>query len=236
MNEARDRPGAVEALMYQAYRLGRRLVRLPFVAAWIPGKLRSRVQSRMLARVIDQLPDRRYMEAVILPRVASLKPSRLLDVGVEDYTQHYSQRFSPDCDYWTLDLNPNVARYRPPDRHIVANVLDVASYFEPGSLDVVLMNGPFGYGIDRHAEQERTIEAVRSLLRPGGRLLVGWDRDREGRPVVMEKPGPDADARIKDPTELEAIRSHFRHEPPPGLPARMDFADCSHVYDWFRLA
>jgi hypothetical protein len=112
----------------------------------------------------------------------------------------------------------------------------VASYFEPASLDVVLMNGPFGFGIDRLDEQERAIEAIRPLVRPGGWLLVGWDRDREGRPVVVEQPGPALDDWIKDPTELKAIRSHFRHEPPPGLPARMDFADCSHIYDWFRLA
>ncbi len=235
MNEARDRRGPVEALTYQAYRLGRRLVRLPFVDAWIPGTLRARLQSRMLSRVIDQLPDRRYMEDVILPQVALLKPSRLLDVGVEGYTGHYGRWFSTDSDYWTLDLNPDAARFRPTDRHIVANVLDVATYFEPASLDLVLMNGTFGYGIDRLDEQERAIEAIRSRLRPGGRLLVGWDRDRDGQPIVMEEPGPPT-TRIKDPTELEAIRSHFRHEPPPGLPARMDFSDCSHVYDWFRLA
>jgi hypothetical protein len=134
-----------------------------------------------------------------------------------------------------VDLNPNVARLRPQERHVVANVLDVASFFEPGSLDVVIMNGPFGYGIDRLDEQERTIEVVRTLLTPGGRLMVGWDLARDGRPVVMNDQSL-GDLRIKDPTELQSIRSYFRHEAPSNLPARVTFHDCAHVYDWFVLA
>jgi len=182
---------------------------------------------------IDRLPDRRYMEEVVLPAVVRLKPQRLIDVGVEAYTQQYGQWFPPDCEYWTLDINPGVARFGPPGRHIVGNVLDLASYFEPGSLDVVLLNGPFGYGIDRLDEQERTIEAVLTALRPGGRLMVGWDRAEDGTPVVVDERDW-GEFRIKDPLELEGIRTHFAHEPPPGLPARIEFTNCSHVYDWFR--
>jgi hypothetical protein len=184
--------------------------------------------------VIDQLPDRRYMEEVILPAVARLKPRRLLDVGVESYTQHYGRWFPPESEYWTLDLNPGVAQFGPPGRHIVGNVLDLASSFEPGSLDVVLLNGPFGFGINRLDEQERTIEAVRAVLRPGGRLLVGWDRADDGTPIVMDEL-QESEARIKDPLELEGIRAHFEHEPPPGLPARIAFDDCAHIYDWFQV-
>jgi SAM-dependent methyltransferase len=183
--------------------------------------------------VIDRLPDRRYMEEAILPTVARLKPRRLLDLGVESYTQHYGRWFPPECEYWTLDLNPGVAHLGPPGRHIVGNALDMASYFEPGSLDVVLFNGLFGFGINRLDEQERAIEAVRTVLRPGGRLLLGWDQADDGTPIVedeLEK----GEFRIKDPLELEGIRAHFEHEPPPGLPARIDFADCAHVYAWFQ--
>ena len=240
MNTVNDTPSRSDKkgrLTYQVYQLGRKITRLPFLGALIPKGLKSRVQGRLLTDVFDHLPDRRYMEASILPALASLKPSRLLDVGVETYTAHYGQWFppEPECEYWTLDLNPGVARLRPPERHIVANVLDVASFFEPGSLDVVIMNGPFGYGIDRLDEQERTIEVVRTLLRPGGRLLVGWDLAPDGRPVVMNDPGL-GDLRIKDPTQLRSIRSYFRHEAPADLPARVTFADCAHVYDWFVLA
>jgi SAM-dependent methyltransferase len=237
MNDTPGRPAKKGALTYRLYQLGRRITRLPLVGALIPKGLRTRVQGRLLTDVFDHMPDRRYMEASILPAIAASNPARVLDVGVDTYTEHYGRWFPPEpqCEYWTLDLNPHVARLRPPARHIVANVLDVASFFEPGSLDVVIMNGPFGYGIDRLDEQERTIEAVRTLLRPGGRLMVGWDLARDGRPVVMDDKAL-GDLRIKDPTELQSIRSHFRHEAPAGLPARVTFTDCAHVYDWFVLA
>lgn len=224
------------AFIYQVFQIGRKITRLPFLGALIPRALRTRVQGRLLAGVIDHMPDRHYMETTILPSLASLKPSRVLDVGVETYTQHYSKWFppEPEGEYWTLDLNPAVAHLRPRERHIVANVLDVASFFKPESLDVIIMNGPFGYGIDRLDEQEWTIEAVSTLLRPGGRLMVGWDLGRDGRPVVMNDQVL-GDLRIKDPTELQSIQSRFRHEAPPGLRARHTFTECAHVYDWFVL-
>jgi SAM-dependent methyltransferase len=235
VSETRSHAGVMGTAAYRAYQLGRMLCRLPVLKALIPGRLRSVVQRRMLSRgdVIGRLPDRRYMVEVILPALARLEPRRLVDVGVEAYTQHYGRWFPPGCEYWTLDLNPCVARYGAPGRHVVGNALDLASYFEPGSLDVVLLNGPFGFGIDRLDEQERTIEAVRTVLRPGGRMLVGWDRADDGMPVVLQELEPGV-PRIKDPLELEGIRAHFAHQPPPGLPARIEFAGCAHIYDWFQ--
>src|SRR4051812_32459263 len=101
----------VGAAAYEVYRLGRKLCRLPVLKALIPRRLRSGVQRRMMAGVIDRLPDRRYMEEVLLPAVARLQPGRLLDVGVADYTQHYGRWFPADCEYWTLDLNPCLSGY-----------------------------------------------------------------------------------------------------------------------------
>jgi hypothetical protein len=62
---------------------------------------------------------------------------------------------------------------------------------------------------------------------------VGWDRAADGTPVVIRDRGRD-ESRIKDPLELASLRAHFEHAPPPGLPARIDFAGCSRVYDWFQ--
>lgn len=215
---------------YRAYQAGRGLSRLPVVRAVLPASLRARVQTWMLMRAIQGMPDRRYMEGSILPAVVGLGPRRVLDVGLESYTRHYARMYPPGCEYWTIDNNPEVARHAQPGRHIVGDVRDIASHFEPGSLDVVLMNGPFGYGIDEVADQERTIEAVRTVLAPGGRLLVGWNRGQDGVPVILAGAG-----RILDPRELEGIRAHFTHEAPGGLPAHLEVPGCSHIYDWFRL-
>jgi SAM-dependent methyltransferase len=219
--------------VYRAYQLGRRLCRLPVLKALIPGRLRSAVQRRLLTDgVIARLPDRRYMEEVLLPALAGLGPRRLLDVGVESYTRHYGRWFPAECEYWTLDINPCVAHLGAPGRHIVGDAGDMEAHFGRGALDAVLINGPFGFGIDRPEDQEQVVAAARAVLRPGGRLVIGWDRSEDGTPVMGRAPASGA-ARIKDPLELEAIRAHFAHEPPPGLPARIEFAGCAHVYDWF---
>ena len=56
-------------------------------------------------------------------------------------------------------------------RHIIGDVLDVAAFFAPGSLDVVLLNGLFGFGIEQVIEQERTIERCG---RCSGRTVGYW--------------------------------------------------------------
>ena len=217
---------------YQLYRIGRRVSRNPIVRRLLPERLRARVQGRLLNGAIQHLPDRRYMEEVLIPAMVALRPGRLLDVGIEHYSGHYRQAFPADCEYWTLDCNPAVAGLGAPGRHIVGDALELGAHFPPGSLDLVLLNGTFGFGIDRAEDQERAVAAVQTVLRPGGRLLVGWDRAADGSPLVMgERP---AGTPLKDPLELAAIREAFDHGAPGALPPRVKFGDCSHVYDWFE--
>jgi hypothetical protein len=171
------------------------------------------------------------MEEVLLPAVVGLDPKRVLDVGLEDYTKHYYTWYPAGCEYWTIDINPNVVEYGRPGRHVLGDLRDVSQYFTPASLDIVLMNGPFGYGIDTLKEQEESLAAVHSRLAPRGWILLGWVLGADGLPVVNKgrKSGD-----ICDPLELDIIRSCFEHVAPHGLPARKKFRDCSHVYDWFR--
>jgi SAM-dependent methyltransferase len=57
----------------------------------------------------------------------------------------------------------------------------------PGTFDVVLMLGVIGYVVD----PSRTLECVRALLRPGGRLIVAW---RTERPPLLERVGSSVSA------------------------------------------
>jgi hypothetical protein len=223
--------GGTTGFRSAAYRLTRRFSRLPGIRRVIPQSLRTRAMQLLWAGPNEQFPDRRYMEEAILPAVVGLAPRRVLDVGLEEYSRHYAGWFGADCEYWTIDKNPRVAQYARPDRHVIGDVRDVGLYFAPASLDVVLMNGPFGYGVDTAEDQERTIDAVRRLLTPRGWIMIGWNLAADGLPVVLagRRPG-----HIRDPKNLDAIRSGFEHTAPAGLPARFDFRDCSHVYDWFR--
>ena len=230
-----DREGFGMSLKYGFYKIGRRLSRVQVIRSLVPQGLRRAVQSRLGADLIDQFPDRRYMEAAILPAIAAIGPRRLLDVGVEYYTAHYGRWFDQSVERWTLDLNPDVVKYGVPGRHIQANVLDLGRHFEPSSLDVVMMNGPFGYGIDRVDEQVRTLEVAHGVMRPGGWLLIGWDRAPDGGPLIAAAGARRRDASdVKDPLELEIIQRRFEHVGPQGLPARKEFTDSSHIYDWFQ--
>ena len=222
-----------ELLSYSLYQLGRRIVRLPVLRSFIPDSVRLAVQSRILGSAINCMPDRRYMEDVILPAVACLRPTRLLDLGVEHYTARYGDWFHRGCERWTIDLDPRVAEFGSPGRHIIGNVLDMASQFHSASVDVIMMNGLFGYGIDTAHEQERIIAAAKAILRPNGWLLVGWDRSENGTPIVMSN-GSGRRGRIKDPLDIHCIQKGFEHSAPNGLPRRMAFKNSSHVYDWFR--
>ena len=222
----------MEAFGYKLYQLGRRFSRNGLVRRLVPERFRSKVQARLLPSAMGLLPDRRYMEEVLLPAMVALQPSQLLDVGVEHYSSHYRSWFPVSCEYFTLDFNPAAAQFGSPGKHIVGDALDLPRYFAPESIDIVLLNGAFGFGINRVEQQERVVDAARTVLRPDGWLLIGWDRAADGRPLVMGE--RTVERTLKDPLDLTAVTAGFVHKGPPGLPARADLPDCSHVYDWFQ--
>ena len=223
------------SVRYELYRVGRRISRIGWLRSLVPQGLRRGLQSKLGSRVMSHFPDRRYMEDVILPTIAALRPQRLLDVGIETYTSHYGQFFDETVDRWTIDTNPIVVSLGKPGRHILGNVLDLRKHFAPASLDVVMMNGPFGYGIDRVDEQIATIDAALAVMRPAGWLMLGWDRTESGEALIAAATGPRDPQAIKDPLQLAIVQRHFEHVGPHDLPARKVFDDCSHVYDWFRV-
>ena len=214
------------------YQFGRRASRTRLIKHLIPEKLRALVQSRLLPSAINFLPDRQYMESSLLPAIRALGPTLIVDVGVEHYSSHYSQFFAGECEYRTIDRNPGVAQYGSPDGHIIGDVRNLERYFGPHSVDVLLMNGVFGYGVDLQQDQEQVIEAASVVLRSGGWLLVGWDRAPDGRPLAVSRRSEYAP--LQDPLKLAVVESAFVHVGPLDMPARAELADCSHVYDWFE--
>ena len=47
--------------------------------------------------------------------------------------------------------------------------------FAPGSIDVIVANGVYGFGIDDRAALGAAFAAARLVLRPGGTLVLGWN-------------------------------------------------------------
>lgn len=129
--------------------------------------------------------DRRVLEQVILPWFAS-QPSfkRVLFVGCDWYTRGY-RRFFPASTYWTLDVDPAKKRFGSP-QHIVAGAESVAGHFAPQSLDLVICNGVYGWGLDQLEPFDAMVEGCRRALRPGGVFVLGWDDNPRRRPFPLQ--------------------------------------------------
>lgn len=131
--------------------------------------------------------DRRMLEDRVLRALAGKRPALdILSIGVRPYTQGYEALLAGQR-YRTLDIDPAAAPYGSSQGHVVASVGDADGHFTPCSFDVVLMNGVFGWGLDRRDEVEAAVLTLHRLLRPGGLLVVGWNDVALRRPFAFSE-------------------------------------------------
>ncbi len=130
--------------------------------------------------------DRQILECQILPYY-QLSPQhrRIVFVGCDWYTHGYSRLFRHK---WllTMDANPANAKYSAPN-HVVDYASGLEKYVEPGSVDVIFLNGVIGWGLNEVAAGEETFACFAKCLRPGGHLMVGWNDLPEHRPFDFMK-------------------------------------------------
>lgn len=183
------------------------------------------MSNRLVARVYFRVcrPDRRYMEDKLLPTFVRTRPRRVLSVGVQTYCAHYSRYFAgTPAEYWTIDLDPRVAKLGSRGRHIVANITDIHRFFGQDYFDIILLNGVFGWGIDGADDQDRALASLRRVVRGGGILLVGWDTHL-----------------VRDDLDAMGEARGWKHANSLGLPSRSSFpnrnapAGSRHIYDLF---
>lgn len=118
--------------------------------------------------------DRHMLENVIFPYFVQEERYRnVLFVGCSWCTRAYNKRFASK-NYWTIDHSPWKRRYGA-KRHIAASLQDIGQYFPPGTLDLIICNGVYGWGLDRRADIEAAFTACREALREGGVIIIGWD-------------------------------------------------------------
>ena len=129
--------------------------------------------------------DRSILECVIIPFYQlSQAHQAILFVGTDWYTHGYTRMFSLK-NYTTIDPNPEKARYGA-EQHIVDDVGNIEQYMQPGSLDVVFLNGIIGWGLNTQDEAEKAFAACHRYLRKGGHLIVGWNDLAEHLPFRIE--------------------------------------------------
>ncbi|WP_265592606.1 methyltransferase domain-containing protein [Verrucomicrobium sp. BvORR034] len=150
-------------------------------ARHVPGRLRTRLWLMMGRPMPITSQDRKVLETIILPKVAA-EHHRVLFVGCEIYTAHYRTFFRRN-DYHTLDYDPAKQRYGA-RQHKVGSATELDRYYPAEWFDAVIFNGVLGYGIDELAGAEAAIAACRTVLKPGGLLVVGWNDRPEVRALV----------------------------------------------------
>jgi hypothetical protein len=163
--------------------------------------------------------DRAVLEETILPYFAKdAQFDRILFVGCDWYTKGYSRLFSRK-EYWTLEPNPNRRKFGAA-RHVADRSENVARHFRSGELDVVFMNGVFGYGLNDRQAVEDTVAGFYACLRAGGVFVFGWND------VLQNRPFP--------PDEIENLK-RFRPFvfPPFGSAQERVLTENRHVYSFY---
>ncbi len=160
-------------------------------------------------------PTRLYMEREILPWVRQ-HCSKVLFVGTAPYTYHYEKGFRRG-QYTTIDVHPSTAAWGARD-HIVAPIQEIDRHRPRGCFDCVIMNGVFGFGVDKVEDMRAALGAVHTVLRPGGLLVLGWNTDKH-----------------VDPEALGLLAPGFGPADQPPFPNRLPYAlPETLVYDFYR--
>jgi SAM-dependent methyltransferase len=142
------------------------------------------VVRRHVAGARPKQEDRYVLEQVIIPFVLSrFDPATVLDVGREPYEAFYNE-FFVGRELWTMDWDATCAKFGAAN-HIVDDAANLRRYFPAGHFAFVLMNGVFGWGLNRREAIERAFAAVHAILKPGGLFVLGWNDTPDLVPVPL---------------------------------------------------
>jgi SAM-dependent methyltransferase len=163
-----------------------------------PEKMPQRtLASRLAGRVLREIrtmfglssflrnEDRRVLEQIIFPHFLNDRKYRdVLFVGCDWYTAGYNAWFE-EKNYWTIESDPKLRKFGA-KQHIVDSLQNLPRHFPAGTLDLIVCNGVFGWGLDAATDVEKAVAACYDALREGGILLVGIDGVEERRPYALE--------------------------------------------------
>jgi SAM-dependent methyltransferase len=184
----------------------------------VPSPARLWVKDILNARRVRRNPGRIALVGEILPAYAACG-GRILWVGCRRYTKNYGtllEKRGGEC--WTVDIEIGHAKWGEKGRHLIGDLLSIDQLVPAGSFDSVLCNGVFGFGVDSRSAQVAALEAIRRILKPGGRLLLGWNTDR-----------------VEDPLNLDFVKEAFVGDALTTHGARWTVPEAGYVYDFLRL-
>lgn len=122
-------------------------------------------------------PDRKFLLRKIFPHFDN-DPNvhSVLFVGVQRYTRGYDRKFA-SAKFISIERDPKLARFAGA-HHIVGDAVDIARFRQshfPQGLDLVILNGVIGYGVNEENGVERVVTELAAQLNPGGQLVIGYN-------------------------------------------------------------
>jgi SAM-dependent methyltransferase len=193
-------------------------VAFPIAKRFVPGSVRLWVKDVLNARRVERNAGRVVLVNELLPAYSRFG-GRILWIGCRRYTKGYGallERHGGEC--WTTDIEITHAKWGEAGRHFTWDVLLIDHLIAGEAFDTVLCNGVFGFGVDTRPMQLAALQAMGRILKPGGRLLLGWNTDR-----------------VEDPTTLEFVQSAFVGDDLNGRGVRRSVPEAGYVYDFLRL-
>jgi len=184
----------------------------------LPVIVYKKLRNVYLMQKMRHYPDRIYMERELIPAIARSR-GKILFVGCQYFTKHYPALFEMDGgECWTIDIDPSVARWGAPGRHVIGSFQDARNHWPVASFDCIVISGVFGYGINSKEDQNEALRVCSFLLKSGGWLILGWNKDK-----VNE---------VKPPA-LSVLQRDYRPASLEGLEHSKRFAGSTHVYHTF---
>jgi SAM-dependent methyltransferase len=189
----------------------------PIAKRLTPRPVRLWAKDIVNARRVRRNPGRIVLVHEILPAYAACG-GRILWIGCRRYTKKYGpllERNGGEC--WTVDIEIAHAKWGEKGHHFTWDLISIDRLFAVASFDTVLCNGVFGFGVNERPAQLTALRAMGSILKPGGRLLLGWNTDR-----------------VEDPLSFDFVRSAFVGDDLTVNGARWAVPAAGYVYDFLR--
>ncbi|MEA3150794.1 MAG: hypothetical protein QOD56_1733 [Gammaproteobacteria bacterium] len=165
--------------------------------------------------------DRWVLEEAIFPYYrAEPAFTTILFVGCNTYTSHYQRDFFGNKNFWTLEPDESLSRFGA-TQHVVAPLEEIAQHFKDQSLDAIICNGVFGWGLDSRAQVEAAFSQCHACLRAGGHFVFGWDDVPKRTPVSLD------DIRSRE------LFTHFAFPPLGGWRYLTD-TPYRHTFDFYQ--
>jgi SAM-dependent methyltransferase len=183
----------------------------------LPSPVRLWAKDILNARRVGRNPGRIALVNEILPAYAACG-GRILWIGCRRYTKGYGkllERNGGEC--WTVDIELRHAKWGERGRHLTADLLSIDQLVPAASFDSVICNGVFGFGVDTRSAQVAALRAMAAILKPGGRLLLGWNTER-----------------VEDLLSLDFVQEDFVGDALTEHGARWAIPEARYVYDFLR--